>query len=84
MLIVIHEVSSLSDIIEISILGHKTTAVMIPVLLSHMKGTLVTLPPLIVLISAATTFLQADIMTYNISTLVVQNTGYIQEKMPQI
>ena len=46
MLNIIHQFSTLSEIIEINILGEKTKLVIIPVQFVHMMGTFVTLPSL--------------------------------------
>ena len=54
------------------ILGQTTASVIIMVFLFHVIGACKTLPSLIILVSAATKFFQAKIMTYPISTLVVQ------------
>ena len=68
------------------ILGYTKNVVMTPVWLFYMMSTYVTLSLLVIHISAALTSQKVDIESYPVSTLVVQNTGYNQEKqkIPQI
>ena len=62
------------------ILGKTTPRVMIPLRFFHMKGIFVALTSLRMNISAAITFLKADIWSYPLSTFVVKNTGHNKSK----
>ena len=70
----------LSDRTEIHILSKTTAVVMVPLNSFHITVTCIKLSSLIIQISEATTLLRSDIQSYPISIIMVQNTGYNQEK----
>ena len=77
---VIYYIYPLSDMTKILIQGKTTTVMMTSVQFFYTMGTCVTLPSLIIQISAEITLQKVEICYYPISTLVVQNTWYNQEK----